>query len=1658
MKLYFSLLFCLFTLAAWAQPVNDDCSGIIDLGLLPICSDPGEYTNVGATASNIDPAFNIPDCFNSGGVQRDVWFQFTVPADGSILDVTVTVTGNQDGNGTLQNPQVAVYRGDCAFGELNEIDCASAPNGENAISLDLFGLTAGFTYFVRVNDYSATATPNAGTFKICATEYVAEIIMGETPSTQSCTGTLYDSGGALGDYTSGESLTFTICPQDFHQCIIINVEEYAMENNFDFLSFFQGEDLTGVQLGEISGQGNNLEVQVTGDCATIAFNSDGSAVDAGFKLTWECSTSPCTAPPLVTCDAPVVIPSLPYSGEDFSNCFSGNSIAFDPCGSGFLDGNDYVFTYNSQGDECITVSTVTGSASGVGIYSACPNDPDAACIAVAGGNFGDINPVIQAAFLENPGTYYIVFGTTGSCTTFDLNVDTVTCPVLLPPASTCDVALNIGGCSTDLPEIIALNPGAGDPNFLVDGVNQGCFVNPQENFSFFYFKAGSDGKFGFTVQAADPLEASDIDFNVWGPIDNYEDICDYTSSNQPVRSSWTGGALPTGMQDIHPETGIDVLDDFDCGDPSTPGAGGDRFVRQLDVIEGKYYVILLDDFGQAIESGGIAIDFSGTTSTVLTPEDTPILAGPDTTLCNGQTVTLFASGGEAYFWDNDGTLSCSNCENPVASPLQSSIYQVQIAATCGVVTKSVQVDVYFVELGPDATVCAGAEFQLNPNPFEGADYSWVGPGLSCTDCPTPTVSGLTPGSYNYYATLTTPFCVLADTLVITVLPGQQPQYLIADSDTICNGESIQIGGPAQPGTAYSWSSVPFGFGSILANPTVSPTTTTKYFLTASNSTCAVPALDSITITVNPVAVVNVTNDTMICQGQPVQLANTASQAGVVYSWVPNTGTMDNPTEANPIETPQVTTTYILSATLGQCVTIDTVTVTVIPINLQLNTPDTVRICQGKSLTIQANVSPAGTPVTWSPVTALQIAPDNLSAVATPYETTLYTVSASVPGCSRFSTVYVAVDSLPVNLNILPSDTTVCIGNKVLLTSPVYEPAEYQYMNFTWTPGEGQLTPDSLFNMVVQADTTTIYRRLTQNGACLDTAFAVVNVIVPPQMMITPADTSICPNNPVLLTLTADPNITDIKWTPETGLSCSDCKTPTAIVGGSTTYTVTGEYEGCSTSTSATINVVSPPQLVFPTDLNLCAGESITLNSATDPTATYTWTSTDPTFTQTNVPQPVVTPTQATTTYTVTANNGCPSSGSITVKVFDATLTVRPDTSVCRFEPVLITASGTAEGTYVWSSGQTTQAFTADISATTTYSVVYTYGDGCTKTDEVVVTVNGESVPLELPANPLLCPGESVTLNNATVPTGATYAWTASPADGTLAATAGNPTVSPAVSTQYTVTATLGLCTTTRMVNVNVATGTLNLGPDQTICKGTTITLNSNATSGTLTWSTGASSNTIVVTPDTTTTYSVTLEYGNGCILTDNVTITVIPSFNLSIVAAPNTPSLNLGQELELTANVSPTGQYTYNWVENGSTPIGTTQIINTTITTNLDSIRYQVTVTSPNGCTQEASIGFLVIQPKFEIPNAFSPNGDMSNPVFEFKITVGEPGAIKLEKMEIFNRWGQKVFTSTETITSWDGNVDGKPAPVDTYIYRISLRRADGALLETRTGEVTLIR
>lgn len=94
-----------------------------------------------------------------------------------------------------------------------------------------------------------------------------------------------------------------------------------------------------------------------------------------------------------------------------------------------------------------------------------------------------------------------------------------------------------------------------------------------------------------------------------------------------------------------------------------------------------------------------------------------------------------------------------------------------------------------------------------------------------------------------------------------------------------------------------------------------------------------------------------------------------------------------------------------------------------------------------------------------------------------------------------------------------------------------------------------------------------------------------------------------------------------------------------------------------------------------------------------------------------------------------------------------------------------------------------------------------------------------------------------------------------------------------------------------------------------------------------------------------------------------------------------------------------------------------------------------------------------VIYPsKVAFPNAFSPNGDGLNDIFAF-----ESRYITSATMKIYNRWGELVFQTSDFDQGWDGTVNGKAAPLGTYIHHTELTD-DMGITFVKSGEIVLIR
>ena len=1686
-----TLFFLLFGTLLFSQPTNDECSTLIDLGTLPSCSD-DVYTNIDATASDIGFG-NSPSCFNGGSAQNDVWFSFNT--NDTLIDITITLLGVLDGpnSSSINNPQIALYRGDCMVDGLAELECFTSPNGATSLQGEILGLTPNTTYFLRINDYSATAAPNWGDFTLCVEEFIPAINIGDVGESASCFGTLYDSGGPDGDYGNNENHVFTICPDNFHECITIDLVEYNIDQFFGFfgdqLNIYAGVNTLAPLITSISGasNGSDFPIQASSDCVTIEFISDAFTTSTGFELTWECTAQSCDGS---TIENPTEIPEIPYNQTNVSTCEGAATFANSPCNNApFLNGPEYVFSYDSPGGICAAISVSNATiGTGILVLNGPPGDAETVCIAQSTGG------QLASANFQDPGTYYIIVANANGCTDFDISLEEAECAL---SAALVDALCNpLNGCIEEggVPSVFNFEDGFQDMD-IVEDLNNGCWLGTgvEPDFYWFTIEAQADGPFGFILESAD--NPSDIDFNVWGPF-TQEEVCEspanvitFIENNQPIRSSWAAGAEPTGLADIHPQFGYEVEDELDCGSLATPGAGGDDVVSTIAATEGEVYVVLVNDWGDQIGDGGISVDWSPSQPDVLAPIEPAVLGG-DTTICEGETAQiLIGSGVNSIQWLNDtSSLSCTNCFDPIASPDETTIYLAAVDAVCYTDTIAVRVGVYTVDAGPDVTACIGEEFQIEAGSnFEDASYTWTAPTgvmLSCTDCPDPLIITEAAGTYEIAVTLITPNCTLDDVMSLEVLPQLAPEYSVSDDVQLCIGESVAIGGDPTSGVLYTWTSVPAGFSSNEANPTVSPTETTTYYLSVANGLCPFPSLDSVLVEVAQVPVITIASDTMdLCQGQPLVLAAMDVEDNVTYLWT-GPDDIEDPNIANATAFPQSSGTYTLTATRGTCEVTASLDVTVIEINAELTQEDTT-ICRGSSIELNALVAPDGAVATWTPNDGSLNQTTGNTVMAMPEDSTTYFVQVEVPGCIEIDTVTILVDSLPYNLAILPSDTMICQGELVVLTTPTYEPSDFPDIELLWDPTIGAQSPDSLLNFVVTPDTTVTYQRIATSGVCVDTSFATVNVVPIVNLFIEPLDTVLCEGESVQLMVNSDEPVLDqleeLEWMPETNLSCADCLDPIASPTSDAFYSFSAEFMGCPVGASASISVINLPAVMMNTDPTVCPGSTVQLNSDSDDFSTYTWTSPDDPNFSSNVPELVVAPT-VTTTYILMATNDCGTiEEQITVTVVGAaSLEPIEDQFLCEGDELVLTAVGSAENatveqyTWEWPGADPVQgpAFSEVITSNTLVTLSYTYGTNngaCnTLTETFVVTVS-PAPGLVLPSDPEICFGESLVLNTDPDPDNTTYSWS-SPDDPNFSSTDSAPVVTPTQNTVYMVTAETPGCPIVEeeIMVIVVPEVTMSLPEDIVLCEGDPLSVVPTIDpEGMFTqifdWSlNGNSVSSAPVYEDVAQeSGNLVLEYSYGpdCgTLTDSLTLVVEQAVSIVLIEVDTMQNEDFtyaqGAFVTFSVITEDITGLSYQWTLNGEPIEGATGETYTAQVIDIGTVTYGVIVTTASGCEEGNTIDITGVAPVLDVPNAFTPDNDGDNDFFNI-VNNGE--IEQVIEFKIYNRWGQLVYDNEDPDNGWDGTYNDKDQPSDVYIYNISVERLDGVVFSWQ-GDVTLIR
>jgi gliding motility-associated-like protein len=216
-----------------------------------------------------------------------------------------------------------------------------------------------------------------------------------------------------------------------------------------------------------------------------------------------------------------------------------------------------------------------------------------------------------------------------------------------------------------------------------------------------------------------------------------------------------------------------------------------------------------------------------------------------------------------------------------------------------------------------------------------------------------------------------------------------------------------------------------------------------------------------------------------------------------------------------------------------------------------------------------------------------------------------------------------------------------------------------------------------------------------------------------------------------------------------------------------------------------------------------------------------------------------------------------------------------------------------------------------------------------------------------------------------------------------------------------------------------------------LCIGESTTLSTNSTNS-ITWTNSTTNvttigNNITITPNATVTYNVTAQDANGCSISQSVTVNVGSKPVLSI-----TKSNDVGcnqQQATLTA----IGALNYTWgpADNLNTNIG-----NTVIATPTQTTTYYV-YGSNGGCGTQDSITVFAdgdLSSQIALPQVFTPNGDGQNDCYRI-VSLQQ---FKTFSINIYNRWGQKVYSTNDPTFCWYGNINGFDSKENgTYFYEL---------------------
>ncbi len=574
----------------------------------------------------------------------------------------------------------------------------------------------------------------------------------------------------------------------------------------------------------------------------------------------------------------------------------------------------------------------------------------------------------------------------------------------------------------------------------------------------------------------------------------------------------------------------------------------------------------------------------------------------------------------------------------------------------------------------------------------------------------------------------------------------------------------------------------------------------------------------------------------------------------------------------------------------------------------------------------------------------------------------------------------------------------------------------------------------------------------------------------PTVIASPGN-AICLGESILLTANGAETY---DWSPPEGLSAVSGNDVNANPTTSTTYTVIGtDANGCSASATVSVDVnanynntitasiCGGSNYVLPdgSSVNATGSYSVTLSSITGCDSVITTNLTVFNLIATTINSSICEGSiytlpdgslvSATGSYPVilSSSTGCDSIVTVNLIVDPAiNITLSEDVEICQGTSANLTASG-AE-TYLWIPGiglsdSTGSTVTANPTITTTY-LVYGNSGLCSDIDTVTVTVL--PVPqLQIdPSAAAICVGDTLTL----MASGAdVLIWNDTSGVSLSCDTCAAALAYPQESITFSLTGIEGQCSATASVIVDVLPNVVaTISGDTTLCLGESVQLT--ASGGSIyTWSTGDSTAVIDVFAQNST--FITVEVSNG-VCRDSIT-TALLVYPTPLVNAGVDTLIYFGTSAQILASSSSSDG---TWFP--STNLSCSDCFEPTANPP-STTTYCLTVMNIYGCAATDCIDITVdtLCADLFIPNVFAPDdaGHTENNCFK----LYGSDCIGTMTLTVYNRWGEKVFVSSNPDDCWDGNFRGQPLNTGVYVYYLEAELITGESL-SKQGNLTLMR